>query len=328
MKILHVFLTKLAIPPKKYGGTERVIWSLATAQREMGHEVRFMLKKNAGNLDGVYLYDQTKPIADQIDDWADIVHFHWPYDGELRVPYLCTEHGHWAEVHTFPLNTVFLSQKHADTYKADCYVNNGLNWHEYAEPHLGAPQPYFHYMAKASWDLKNIQGAVEIARRANIQLEVMGGRRINLKRNKYAFWDTHVRFHGMVGGQKKQNLLQGSSGLLFPVLWNEPFGLAIIESLYLGSPVFGTPFGALPEIVNQENIGFLSQSYDAIAAQINQIEQFDRVACHEHAKTHYNHLVMAQNYQRCYEKVIAGEGLNTTPPSCDGTMETFIGACG
>jgi hypothetical protein len=53
----------------------------------------------------------------------------------------------------------------------------------------------------------------------------------------------------MVGGQVKLDLLQGSRGLIFPVLWHEPFGLAVIESLYFGCPVYATPYGALPELV-------------------------------------------------------------------------------
>ena len=52
----------------------------------------------------------------------------------------------------------------------------------------------------------------------------------------------------MVGGQVKLDLLQGSRGLIFPVLWHEPFGLAVIESLYFGCPVYATPYGALPEL--------------------------------------------------------------------------------
>lgn len=324
MKILHVFLTKLPIPPQKYGGTERVIWSLSTAQREVGHEVRFMLKKNTGNLDGVYIYDENKAIKDQIDDWADVVHFHWAYDGELSKPFICTEHGHWGDDFTFSRNTVFLSKKHAETYGASCYVNNGLNWLEYGEPNLTAPQPYFHYLAKAAWDVKNIQGAVQVAKLANVKLQVMGGRRVNLKRNKYAFLSPSVKFHGMVGGQRKLDVIRSSSGLIFPVLWDEPFGLAVIESLYMGTPVFATPYGAIPEIVNQENIGYLSKSYEDMADTIKNIHQFDRAACHDHAKTYYNHHVMAKNYQLCYERVMDGEYLNKTHPKCDAPIKVFL----
>ncbi|MEF9931013.1 MAG: glycosyltransferase, partial [Bacteroidales bacterium] len=53
----------------------------------------------------------------------------------------------------------------------------------------------------------------------------------------------------MIGGEQKLNILKESKGLIFPVIWNEPFGLAITESLYCGAPVFGTPYGSLPELI-------------------------------------------------------------------------------
>ena len=68
----------------------------------------------------------------------------------------------------------------------------------------------------------------------------------------------------MVGGNKKNRLLQHSKGLIFPVKWDEPFGLAITESLYCGCPVFGTPYGSLPELVPSD-VGFLAEDMNDIA---------------------------------------------------------------
>ncbi|UJF23810.1 glycosyltransferase [Suttonella sp. R2A3] len=118
----------------------------------------------------------------------------------------------------------------------------------------------------------------------------------------------------MVGGEEKNRLIRQSQALLFPVRWHEPFGLAIIESLYLGCPVIATPYGALPEIVSNERIGRLSCQYDELAEAVRAVDQFDRRACHEHAKKYFNHLTMTDGYQQCYEKVIAGEKLNNEPP--------------
>ena len=69
-----------------------------------------------------------------------------------------------------------------------------------------------------------------------------------------------IRFHGMVAGERKSALLRQSSGLIFPVVWHEPFGLAVVESLYMGAPVFATPYGALPEIVTPAITAFTSSS--------------------------------------------------------------------
>lgn len=118
----------------------------------------------------------------------------------------------------------------------------------------------------------------------------------------------------MVGGDKKNSLIRNSAGLIFPVLWHEPFGLAVTESLYLGCPVFATPFGSLPDIISRPDIGFLSDKKHELVEAVEQISTYDRKACHEHAKAHFSHLAMAKQYHKCYEKVLANEALNPSPP--------------
>lgn len=314
MKILHVLLTRMPIPPTKYGGTERVLWALLKGQQALGHEVRLLVKENTGHSKNASTYDPKKSMEEQTQGWADIIHFHWPYDGELSTPFICTEHSNSEKERTFPINTVYLSSKHAENNQAICYVHNGLYWADYGEPNLTQPKDYVHFLAKASWRVKNIQGAVKIAQSANQQLHILGGKRWSIKRNPYFYFSPRLHFHGMVGGQQKNNLIRDSKGLIFPVLWHEPFGLAITESLYLGCPVFATPFGSLPDIISRPDIGFLSDSTEALVEALNNIHQYDRKACHEHAKQNFSHLSMAEQYQSCYEKVLANETLNPTPP--------------
>ncbi|OOR87898.1 glucosyl transferase [Moraxella caviae] len=324
MKILHVLLTRLAIPPKDYGGTERVIWALAVAQRQMGHEVRFLTKANPNNNPDVQLYDKSKSIAEQIDDWPDVVHFHWPYDGELHKPYICTEHSNAEKAQEYPINTVFLSSKHAENHGATCYVHNGLYWADYSEPNLDNPKDYVHFLAKAAWRVKNLQGTIDIAKQAGKRLEVIGGKRFNLSRNPYFYLSPNIGFNGMVGGVAKDNLIKNSKGLIFPVLWHEPFGLAIIESMYLGCPVFASPFGSLPDIISHDGLGVLSDSYSELAEAVKQVDKYDRRVCHEHAKTHFGHEAMGRAYQKCYERVIAGETLNPTRPKSTGNVKALL----
>lgn len=312
MNILHVLLTRMPLPPPKYGGTERVLWALGIAQTEMGHNVRYLLKANAANRDDVQIFDPNLSFEAQIDDWADIVHFHFPYEGVLNKPFVCTEHSNCETEKTFPINTIYLSKKHAENNNAECYVHNGLYWPSYGVPNF-APQQYAHFLAKASWRVKNLQGAVKIAQGANRQLFVLGGKRFNIRRNPYAYFSPKLRFFGMVGGDEKNALIANSAALIFPVLWHEPFGLAVTESLYLGCPVLATPFGSLPDIVTPE-VGALSDDYAVLIEHLRNINKFDRRACHERAKTHFSHTAMAKSYQICYEKVLAGEALNKHNP--------------
>ena len=133
---------------------------------------------------------------------------------------------------------------------------------------------------------KNVAGAIQVVLGAKARLDVLGGKRFNFRRGIRLTFSPSVRFHGMVGDAEKFSILNGSEGLIFPVRWHEPFGLAVIESLYFGCPVFATPYGALPEIVPDE-VGRLSPSRSELIEAVRS-DRFDRRACHEHARDNFN----------------------------------------
>ena len=179
------------------------MWALSLGQQALGHEARFLVRANPAGHPAAQVFDAARPLEAQIEGWADVLHFHWPYDnarGLVRTPYVCTEHANRSSRQPYPVNTIFLSQKHARIHGAQCHVYNGLHWPDYGEPNLNAPPPaarYAHYLAKAANRNKNLQGAVRIARRAALPLHVMGGRRWSLKSNFYFYAGRDVRFHGM-----------------------------------------------------------------------------------------------------------------------------------
>ena len=320
MKILHVMFSHYSLPPEKYGGTERVVWYLAQEQEKAGHEVRYLWGKGKNLPANAIVGDKKKPVAEQIDDWPDIVHFHRPYDGELHKPYVSTEHGNASEPRSYSQNCIFLSKKHAENHGASCYVYNGLDWNDYGAPNLDNPGDYFHFLAKANAPSKNLKGTIKIAREAGVKLKVLGGDRINLKRKyPYFYLSPKVSFHGMVGGTEKLNLLKNSQGLLFPVQWHEPFGLALIESLYLGTPVFASPYGAIPEIVSEPEMGIVSDSYSDLIDGVKNIDSFSRKICHQIAKERFSSEKMFRGYQKCYEKVLSNEVLNPVRPETQGS---------
>lgn len=319
MKILHVLLTQLSIPPKDYGGTERVLWGLYQGQKSLGHEVKFITKNKSINPDALY-FNEEQSLESQIEGWADIIHFHYPYHGDINTPFVCTEHSNSEVEKEYPINTIYLSSKHAENYSANCFVHNGLYWPDYGEPNFN-PKHYVHFLAKASWRIKNLQGSVRIAQKANIPIHILGGKRFNIRRNPYFYSSSKLTFHGMIGGKQKNELVRNSKGLIFPVLWHEPFGLAVIESLYLGCPILATPFGSLPDIITQENLGLLSDSYSVLIEAVENIDRFDRRACHDHAQTYFSHVAMAKSYVQCYEKVLAGEALNAAKPKAKANIK-------
>jgi glycosyltransferase involved in cell wall biosynthesis len=122
-------------------------------------------------------------------------------------------------------------------------------------------------------------------------------------------FDRHVRFQGMVDDRTKSQLMNASKGLVFPVTWHEPFGLAITESLFFGCPVFGTPYGSLPELVTPE-VGVLSANEVDLIEAIKNVGQFNNHQCHEYARDRFNALVMAKEYVLKYEAVLNQHRLN------------------
>ena len=117
----------------------------------------------------------------------------------------------------------------------------------------------------------------------------------------------------MIGGERKLELLNYSRALIFPVLWHEPFGLAIIESLYFGCPVLGTKYGSLPELISDET-GFLSNNQQELTEGFKNIDTYNRKICHEYAADIFNSQIMAKNYLLLYERILNGEKINKNVP--------------
>lgn len=313
---MHILLVnKAPIPVFAYGGTERVIWDLGKALTQLGHTVSYLVPQGSTCPFARVLHiDPGQPVENQIPQDVDLVHFQFKpeYPERLNKPWLMTQHGNSNVNEVLPLNTVFVSRNHAQRHGSNCYVLNGLDWSEYGPVNLKAPQPYFHFLGKAAWRVKNVQGAIDVSLKAGQTLKVLGGNRLNIKRGFRFTLSPRVHFYGMVGGEQKMDLLRHSSGLIFPVRWHEPFGLAVIESLYFGAPVFATPYGALPELVDTES-GLLSANAKELAHAV-QTFQANKAHNHQRAQDMFNAQRMAQDYLNVYETVLNREVLNLNAP--------------
>ena len=316
MTKFHVLIVnKGRIPVRKYGGTQRVIWYLGKELAAMGHKVSYLVGDGSKcDFGAVGVYDPNLSLNSQIPDNIDLVHLHFPVKETLSKPYLITLHGNTrTEWEVNNLNTTFVSRNHAARYGSKVYVFNGLGFEDYGKPLFNINRQYVHFLGRAAWKVKNLRGAIDIARESNNKLRVLGGHRINLNMGFKVYPDRHVRFEGMVGGEKKNRLINGSKALIFPVTISETMGLASVESLYFGCPVFATPYGALPDIVTPE-FGFLSDKKSEIVEALDHVDQYDRVKCHEYACDNFSSRQMAENYLSLYEKVMNGQILNKVPP--------------
>lgn len=306
---------------EKYGGTERVVWWLGKELAKRGHEVTLLAPKGSSCSFGrLIVYDPLASIDSQIPDDIDLLHLHFlTQESILKKPYLITCHGNGQVGETFDINTVFVSGDHAHRHGAEAFVYNGIDTDECSKPRLNNKRTHVHFLANAAWRVKNVRGAIHIAKLSNLPLEVMGGNRLNLKMGFRFTLDPNTHFHGQVGGEQKLNLIGNSKALLFPVLWNEPFGLAIIESMYFGCPVFSTPWGSLPELVPSET-GFLSASYSEHVSHLSNVSSYNRKWIHEHVCDNFGSSQMATKYLSYYERVLNGESLNAGKPVVKETL--------
>ncbi len=320
MKSLHILIIySNRLPVSKYGGTQRVRWSLGKELAGMWHRITFLAGEGStSDFAEVKILDSEGPMAGQIPEDVDLIHSFINIWEDLPKPIMITIEGNSRPGRDFHINTCFVSRNHASRYGSKRFVYNGMDLDELGKPRFDLERKYLHFLGKAAWNVKNVKGCISVASEAGIPLRVLGGNRVNLKMGIRVTLDLNVRFDGMVGGTYKNQLLNGSKALLFPVLWNEPFGIALTESLYFGCPVFGTPYGSLPELITPE-FGFLSHSKSKLIHALENVDSYDRLKCHEYVCDMFSSLKMTQDYLFLYEKVLNGETLNPEPPRLGDT---------
>jgi glycosyltransferase involved in cell wall biosynthesis len=302
------------LPVFQYGGTERIVWWLGKELSALGHNVYFLARPGThSEFAKIIPYRNDISINKQIPQEIEIVHLHFEPEEIPEKPYLLTNHGNAIASKTFDINTVFISRDHAMRHHSETFVYNGIDPEEYGSPDLHKKRFYLHFLAKAAWRLKNLRGAITIARKSGYLLKVLGGTRINIKMGVRITLDPKIRFYGMVSGTRKNSLINGSKALLFPVLWHEPFGLSVIESLYFGCPVFGTPYGSLPELIPRQ-CGYLSDSQSEIVNALEYLDEYNRKTCYEYVMDNFTSRKMAADYLKLYNKILSGEKLNSSNP--------------
>ena len=119
--------------------------------------------------------------------------------------------------------------------------------------------------------------------------------------------DPQIDFIGEVGDREKVELLRNARGLLFPILWPEPFGLAVIESMACGTPVITRRCGSMPEIVLHGSVGFVCDDDDELVDAIKRVDQLDRNACRRWVENRFSDERMAAGYEGVYEALLEPE---------------------
>lgn len=337
MRIVHYIPTKF--PVQGYGGIERVAYWLGKAQAEMGHQVTYLCNKSdelpfAKVIEAPEKFDDLTPF---IPSGTDIVQLYdvFPLNKpnlleeleihsarismpvfKLNYPCLVGLHGNGKKTEVFHPHSVFVSRDHANRHNWTEYVHNGIDISEYSlKPYKHSKDEFLLFLAKANWIVKNLPGAIRIANSANLPLHIGGG--------NAPFWCKGITSYGMIDGARKMHLLQTARALLFPIIWNEPFGIVTTEALACGTPVISTPRGALPEIIDS-SCGVLADSFDDLVEAVRKIDYLEPEACRNRVLEKFTHIHMAEKYLMYYSKILKEGSLRAGYPESIGQPRKII----
>jgi glycosyltransferase involved in cell wall biosynthesis len=308
MNICLVF--DLRLPKRKYGGTERVVEWLIREYLKRGHSLSLVAPAGSA-VDGVDCIpaDSRDEALTAIPRNADIVHFHaWPPLSGFSRPWLFTLHGNTPDLAVLPENTVFVSANHAARHQGAVYVYNGIDPEEFVFNRR--KKDYLLFIALIRRKAKGAQRAIRLCRRYRYPAIFAGGSRMDLLKAGGFIGSFHpsLKFVGKVAGIEKAKYFSDAKALLFPIDWEEPFGLVLIESLMSGTPVVATPRGSIPELIPPD-VGALFTDDDMFPEALENAVACSPERCREWAMSCFTSTICATNYLNLYERILSGESV-------------------
>ena len=302
------------IPSRGYGGTQRQVEWLAAELIRLGHRV--VLVAGAGSSSPLYEVRQASSEAQcraAIPTDTEIVHFNGWYI-EVPFPTLNTEHGYSPQDPRPLPNWSFVSASHARNHGRQTFVYNGFPTDAYRL--AGSKNDRLLFLAGIARAGKNLNRAVDLAKKFDFPLDIAGGSRWKLlgrsqTRRQGVFFkslSSRYRYHGVVDGDDKLRLLGEAKAFLNPIAWEEPFGMAPVEAMLCGTPVLTTARGALPEIVDADTGRFFDTDAE-FGSALGAIAGLSPQRCRESAADRFPIARTAKGYLDLYTRILDGEAL-------------------
>lgn len=345
MKIALVAPPFLPVPPPRYGGTERVVATLATELSRRGHDVTLFgagdssvpckivpvvprsLWASGWRGDGEPYYWRTAELVAQQADEFDIIHSHIDGFGfksarTSRTPWVTTLHGrldegpivnHLAEYPEARLVAISDSQRgQAPGANWVATIHHGMYVDQ--TPLGSGGGAYLAFVGRLAPD-KGVDDAIEVARLSGQRLVIAAK---TSEAEEALTYDTHVApavegggvdFVGEVGGKARDTLFGDASATLMMGDWPEPFGLVAIESLAAGTPVIARRSGALPEIVIDGVDGFIVDSVEEAAERVGRAPALDRTRIRARTLRRFAAARMIDDYLAVFKSLVSDAGL-------------------
>jgi glycosyltransferase involved in cell wall biosynthesis len=315
LRVAQVAPDYYPIPPKNYGGIERVVYDLTEELVKMGHEVYLFAPRGSSCSARIinYQHDSVSPykiaefVKGNLPSDMDIIHDHTHSSVigklDLDIPTVCTIHTPVYEPVKYPV-FVSKSARRLHTGGKGYYVYNGINPDDFG--YSEEKDDYILYMGMLAW-YKGIVHALEAVEKTGDTLVLAGPvydmdyhqREIVPRINA----NSNVKYIGEVGGKKRSDLLKHAKCMLLPTVCNEPFGLVMAEAMISGTPILALANGAVPEVL-QEFPELICSTPEEMAEKLKHQDFPDPKKMRDYAAANFTRDKMAMNYLRIYEELI------------------------
>lgn len=339
MRIAEVAPLIESVPPKAYGGTERIVSYLTEALVGLGHEVTlFASGDSVTKARLVPVVERSLRLDPRRPDWLawttimldrvfesasqfDIIHFHidylhFPVVRRCRTPCVTTLHGRQDLPDLDPLYRHFCEQPLVSISDSQREPLPMAHW--CATVHHGLPEDlyrfhpkpgdYFAFLGRVSPE-KRVDRAIHVAVACGVPLRI----RAKVDAADRHYFESQVRplldhplveFGGEIEEHEKDEFLGHARALLFPIDWPEPFGLVMIEALACGTPVLAYPGGAVVEVLQHGVTGYIVNDQQQAIAAARRIDLIDRRHCREAFEARFTARAMAERYLNVYRSLV------------------------
>jgi len=337
MRIAQVAPLYESVPPKYYGGTERVVSYLTEELVRQGHDVTLFASGDSETKAHLVAACRRSLRMDKhcVDRLAhhmlmlenvvqraaefDIVHFHtdylhFPLSRREQITHVTTLHGRLDLPDLVPLYQEFREMPVISISNGQREPLPWANWQ--ATVYHGLPADMYQFRDKTGTYLaflgrvspeKRVDRAIEIAKQVGIPLKLAA----KVDRVDKDYFETvvepllrpFVEFVGEIGEGEKEEFLSNAYALLFPIDWPEPFGLVIIEAMACGTPVIAYRGGAVPEVMEEGHTGFIVQGLEDAVDAVRRVPELSRKRCREVFDHRFTAARMAHDYVQVYERL-------------------------
>jgi glycosyltransferase involved in cell wall biosynthesis len=336
MRIALVASPFIPVPPICYGGTELFVAHLAESLSQMGHEVVVYANgesKVQAKLRWYYPKTMWPPVGGVDETLKEIAHTAWairdasdtcdvihlnntfglPYSRFVKAPFVCTIH----HPHERALTEFYCQYPEAHYVTISKYsqqfemmpnvrtIHHGINVSKYS--FVSKKRKYFSFLGRLV-PVKGAHAAIQIAKRTGIPLKIAG----EVQPMFRDYFDREIapqidgkfiEYVGQANFAAKNELLANSMALLFPIEWDEPFGLIMIEAMACGTPVLAFSRGSVPEVVRNGVSGFSCTSLNEMVSKVPQLAKLDALTIRQYAQEYFSAERMASGYLKLYSAV-------------------------